>query len=235
MKISIITLFPEMFPSVLDTSILGRAQKKGLLEIEYINLRNFGEGTHQTVDDRPFGGGVGMVLKPDILARAVKNARSGERVADSKSNTQSPYVILTSASGSTFTQETAKKLSKMNHLILIAGHYEGVDQRFIDHYVDEEISIGDYVLTGGELPAMVLIDTAVRLIPGVLEKEEAVQHESFENNLLEHPQYTRPAVFEESDVPEVLTSGNHAEIEKWRHEQSMKRTKERRPDLLSGK
>lgn len=232
MKVSIITLFPEMFPAVLNTSIIGRAQKKGLLEVEYTNLRDFGEGVHQIVDDRPFGGGVGMVLKPDILAKAVKETCSKEQVADSTFDTRKPHVILTSASGSKFTQETAKKLSKIDHLVIIAGHYEGVDQRFIDHYVDEELSIGDYVLTGGELPAMILIDAAVRLIPGVLEKEEAVQHESFENNLLEYPQYTRPSVFEETAVPEVLTSGNHAEIEKWRHAQSIKRTQERRPDLL---
>ncbi len=219
MRITIVTLFPEIFPPILNSSILGRAQKKELLEFEFVNLRDFGQGPHKTVDDKPYGGGVGMVLKADVLARALQSVGVGK-------------VVLTSASGKTFNQPKAKELSKLDHLVIVCGHYEGVDQRFIDNYVDEEISIGDYVLTGGELPAMVITDAIARLIPGVLEKEEAIQKESFEGGLLEHPQYTRPEDFEGQKVPGVLLSGNHAGIEKWKKEQSLQKTGETRPDLL---
>lgn len=225
MKISIITLFPEIFPKILDSSIIGRAQKKGLVEFEFINLRDFGLGTHKVVDDKPYGGGVGMVLKVDVLAKAVQSLHS--KISNGKFK-----IILTSASGKTFTQSKAKELSKFDHLIIVCGHYEGVDQRFIDKYVDEEISIGDYVLTGGEIPALVLADSITRLIPGVIEKVEAIQKESFENNLLEYPQYTRPENFEGEKVPEVLLSGNHQEVEKWRQEKAIEKTKNVRPDLL---
>ena len=209
MKISIITLFPEMFKEVLETSILGRAQKKGLVEYELINLRDFGEGAHHTVDDKSFGGGVGMVLKADVLARAVKSVRSVKSV-------ESVMTVLTSASGAKFDQEIAKKLSKLDHIVIVCGHYEGVDERFVEKYVDEEVSIGDYVLTGGEIPAMVIVDSVTRLIKGVLEKDEATQKESFENGLLEHPHYTRPQSFEGLEVPSTLLSGNHKEIEEWK-------------------
>ncbi len=226
MRISIITLFPEVLKSYLNTSILGRAQKKGLVEIEVINLREFGEGKHQTVDDRPYSGGAGMVLKPEVLTRALKSITSKiSRGTKSK-------IILMSASGKPYKQQEAEQFSKLDSLIIVCGHYEGVDQRFIDKYVDEEISIGDYVLTGGEVPAMVVADSVIRLIPGVLEKAEATKNESFSEKLLEHPQYTRPEKFEGENVPSVLLSGNHQEIEKWRKQKSLEKTKKVRPDLL---
>lgn len=221
MKISIITLFPEMFEPVLNTSILKRAQNKQKITFELINLRSFGTGPHQIVDDRPYGGGIGLIFKADILAAAVKSVK----IDDS-------FVILTSASGTPYTQKNARLLSKKNHLIIVCGHYEGVDQRFIDLYVDEEISIGDYVLTGGEIPAMVIADSITRLLPGVLEKEGATEKESYENGYLEHPHYTRPDVFEGISVPDVLVSGNHGKIEEWRNRKSVEKTLKVRPDLI---
>ncbi len=246
MKISIITLFPEVFNPILNTSILKRAQKKNLVEFELINLRNFGEGRHQVVDDKPYGGGAGMVLKADILAKALKNITSklpttnyqSRRISfdeDSRFATKSKSglrTILMSASGTPYKQSGAKQFSQLDHLIVICGHYEGVDQRFIDKYVDEEISIGDYVLTGGEVPAMVIVDSVTRLVPGVLEKPEATVNESFSEGLLEYPQYTRPEDFEGEKVPEVLLSGNHAAVDKWRSQKSREKTKKVRPDLL---
>lgn len=224
MKISIITLFPDSLEPVINSSILKRAQRKGLVAFELIDLRNFGEGKHQTVDDRPYGGGAGMVLKPDVLARAVKAARLHR--------SSSQTVILTSASGTPYKQSKARELSKLDHIIIVCGHYEGVDQRFIDKYVNEEISIGDYVLTGGEIPALILADSITRLIPGVLEKEDATLDESFEKGLLEHPQYTRPEEFEGMKIPEVLASGDHKKIASWHQEQSEIKTKKIRPDLM---
>jgi tRNA (guanine37-N1)-methyltransferase len=223
MKITFITLFPEIFPTFLNFSILKRAQQKGLIEFEVINLRDFGQGVHKIVDDRPYGGGAGMVLKADVLAEALKSAKEGN---NSK-------VLLTSASGKTFDQAKARQLSEGEDLVIICGHYEGVDQRFIDKYVDEEISIGDYVLTGGELPSLVIADSITRLIPGVLEKVDATINESFEQNLLEYPHYTRPEEFEGIKVPEVLLSGNHLEIEKWKQKQSEEKTLVQRPDLIT--
>lgn len=225
MLISIITLFPEVFQPILNTSILKRAQQKGKVEFELINLRDFGEGKHKVVDGRPYGGGAGMILKADILTKALKSIQLRRGT---------PYVrtVLMSASGKPYKQRKAKSLSKLNHLVIICGHYEGVDQRFIDKYVDEEISIGDYILTGGEIPAMVIVDSMVRLIPGVLEKREATKEESFSNfQLLEYPHYTRPEIVEGEKVPEVLLSGNHQQIANWRKEQSVKKTKIIRPDL----
>lgn len=221
MKISIISLFPKQLLVTLNSSILKRAQDKQLVEFELVDLRLFGIGTHKTVDDKPYGGGVGMVLKPDVLTKALKSINSNQA-----------KVILTSASGKTLSQTIVKRLSKIKHLIIICGHYEGIDQRFIDKYVDEEFSIGDYVLTGGEIPALVIADCITRLIPGVLEKPEATINESFENNLLEHPQYTRPEDFEGLSVPETLISGNHQQITKWRQTQSLEKTRQVRPDLL---
>lgn len=238
MKISIITLFPEVFHPILKSSILGRAQKKGKVLFEFINLRDFGKGKHKQVDDRPYGGGAGMVLRTDILAKALAKVTGNRHQADTKKLSPDAYrlkpkVILTSASGKPYKQADAMRLSKIDHLIIVCGHYEGVDQRFIDKYVDQEISIGDYVLTGGEIPAMVIVDTIVRLIPGVLEKPEATQEESFSNYiLLEHPQYTRPEIFEGAGVPKVLLSGNHQQILGWRKEKSLQKTKKVRPDLL---
>lgn len=223
MKISIITLFPQIFDPILNSSILKRAQAKGKVKFELINLRDFGEGKHQIVDDRPYGGGAGMLFRADILSAALKK---------SKVKSKKSKVILTSPSGKPYKQTDARRLSKLDHIILICGHYEGVDQRFIDKYVSEEISIGDYVLTGGEIPSMIIADSIVRLIPGVLEKPDAVQNESFTENLLEGPHYTRPEQFEGKKVPKVLLSGNHGEIAKWRKEQSFKKTNQVRPDLL---
>lgn len=222
MKITFLTLFPEIFPPVINSSILGRAQKKGLVEFEVVNIRDFGIGNHKTVDDSPFGGGVGMVLKPDVLAAAVKSVRNA-----------SSLVVLTSASGQPYNQNKAKEYSKLDHLILVCGHYEGVDQRFIDLYVGQEISIGDYVLTGGELPAMVIADSITRLIKGVLEKEAATKYESYEDNLLEYPHYTRPAEFEGLPLPQVLVSGNHQKIDQWREQKAVEKTKKVRPELIS--
>lgn len=233
LKISVITLFPEIFAPVLNSSIVGRAQKKGFVNFTLVDLRKFGEGKHQVVDGRPYGGGAGMVFKADILATALKSAKC--KVKSAKCRT-----ILTSASGKPYKQVKARELSKLDHLIIICGHYEGVDQRFIDKHVDEETSIGDYVLTGGEIPAMIIADSVVRLIPGVLKKPEAIENESFSNyglpatnyTLLEGPQYTRPEEFEGLKVPEVLLSGNHGKIAKWRQEKSLEKTNKIRPDLL---
>lgn len=233
-KITIITLFPTQIKENLLTSIIGRAAKKGLVEYQIVDLREFGEGVHQVVDGRPYSGGPGMIFRADILAKALKKAISYQPSAISSK------IILTSASGTPFKQIKAQELSKFEHLIIICGHYEGVDQRFIDKYVDEEISIGDFVLTGGELPAMVITDAVVRLIPGVLKKEDATtnesfsifQHQSSNIQLLEYPQYTKPEDFEGLKVPEILLSGNHQEIAKWQKEKSLEKTKKIRPDLL---
>lgn len=240
MKFTIITLFPEVFEPILNSSILKRAQKKGLVQFELINLRNFGEGVHQVVDDRPYGGGAGMVLKADVLAKAVKKV-IGYRVQGTEEKIK-PVTILMSASGTPYKQSKATEFSTLDHLIIVCGHYEGVDQRFIDKYVDEEISIGDYVLTGGEIPAMAVVDSVTRLIPGVLEKPEATVDESFSTNhelqttnLLEYPHYTRPEEFEGMKVPGVLISGNHGEVKKWRMQKSLEKTKKVRPDLLTQK
>ena len=226
MKINIITLFPEVFNPILNTSILKRAQKKGKVSFKLINLRDFGEGKHKVVDDRPYGGGAGMVLKPDILAKALTQII---KISRSKKN---DVTLLMSASGKPYKQSRAKQLSKLDHIIIICGHYEGVDQRFIDKYVDEEISIGDYILTGGEIPAMAIVDSIVRLLPGVLEKPEATVNESFSDGLLEYPQYTRPEIFEGKKIPKILLSGNHAEISKWHKQKSLEKTRKVRLDLL---
>ena len=209
MKVDILTLFPKMFSGPFAESIVKRAGDKGLVEIAIHDLRDWGEGERRTVDDRPYGGGVGMILRVDIIEAALKDLR-----------TKNSRVILMDAGGETFTQEKARNFSKSEHLIIIAGHYEGVDHRVHEHLADEVISIGDYVLTGGEIPAMVITDAVVRLIPGVLEKPEATEIESFsQEGVKEFPQYTRPETYKGWKVPEVLLSGNHKEIEKWRKEQ----------------
>lgn len=237
MTINILTLFPQMFKGPFDESIIKRAQEKGLVEIKVHNLRDWAVDERGTVDDRPFGGGPGMVLKPEPIFAAVEEVVAGLVPAKRRATTRVATTILLSPQGQLFNQNKARELSTLDQLILICGHYEGVDERVREHLADEEISIGDYVLTGGELPAMVVTDTIVRLIPGVLEKEEATLSESFSVETghapsLEYPQYTRPENFRGWRVPEILLSGNHQEIKRWRQKQSFERTKERRPDLL---
>ena len=220
MKFDVLTLFPEMFES-LDESIIGRAKEKGLIEINLINIRDFSKDKHKKVDDTPYGGGAGMVIRPDVVYDAYSSIVDKENAK----------VIYLSPQGKVINQEKVKELSKEEHLILLCGHYEGIDQRVLDEIVDEEISIGDYVLTGGELPAMVIIDSVSRYVNGVL-NNESVKEESFSNNLLEYPQYTRPEEFRGKKVPDVLISGHHENIKKWRDEKSLEITKIKRPDLL---
>jgi len=222
MKIDIITLFPDMFKGPFDMSMMWKAQEKKLAQVNIIDLREFGVGPRRTVDDTPYGGGDGMVLKADVMVAAIESA---------KAKNPGARVIALTPSGHKFTQATAAKLALLPGLILLAGHYEGFDERIMD-YVDDQISIGDYVLTGGELPAMVVADSVIRLIPGVLGGEASAHDESFsEPNLLEYPHYTRPQEFRGATVPDVLQSGNHAEIAKWRHEKAIAKTKLFRPDL----
>jgi tRNA (guanine37-N1)-methyltransferase len=227
MRIDIITIFPKMFSPVLDESIIKRAQKKGKVRFFIHDLRIYSGNKHRKVDDRPFGGGSGMVMRAEPIFDAVKAMRRVSKI-------KKPKVILLCPQGKRLDQETAKRLSKEKQLILICGHYEGIDERVRQHLVDEEISVGDFVLTGGELPAMVLVDAVVRLLPGVLGDKNSLNFESFEGNLLEYPHYTRPAHYCGMKVPEVLLSGDHNKIEQWRRRQAVKRTKERRPDLLKG-
>ena len=219
MKFDVLTLFPEMFEP-LNSSIIGRAKEKNLIQINLINIRDFSKDKHKKVDDTPYGGGAGMVMMPDVVYDAYKS------VEDINAK-----VIYMSPQGKKLTQKKVEELAKQEHLIILCGHYEGIDQRVIDKIVDEEISIGDYVLTGGEIPAMVLIDSVSRYNSGVI-AEESIEEESFANGLLEYPQYTRPEVFEGVKVPEVLLSGHHANIEKWRKEKALEITKLKRPDLL---
>ncbi len=238
MQIDILTIFPKMFDAVLGESILKRAQALGLVKIHLYNLRDFSRDKHKKVDDRPFGGGPGMVLRPEPIFEAVEYIKSKNPClpAGRKNHPDTKGVgtkiILLSPQGKTLDQNLAKRLSKVNNMILICGHYEGVDDRVIEELVTDEISIGDYILTGGELAAMVLIDVVVRFIPGVLGDKNSIKQESFVNNLLEGPQYTRPANFRGMKVPKILLSGNHKKIEDWRKRKASKRTRERRPDLL---
>ncbi|MAD23728.1 MAG: tRNA (guanosine(37)-N1)-methyltransferase TrmD [Verrucomicrobiales bacterium] len=224
MKIDVLTIYPGMFPGPLDESIVKRARESGKLQLGFSDLRDYTHDRHRTVDDRPFGGGPGMLMKPEPLFEAVDNLRS--------KNTR---VILTSPVGRPFRQEIAKQMSNEDHLILVCGSFEGFDERVREHLADDEISIGDYVLTNGALPAMVIIDAITRLLPGALGDDESSQDESFSDGLLEYPQYTRPAEFKGMKVPEVLQSGDHGAIEQWRREQARLRTEQRRPDLLKNK
>jgi tRNA (guanine37-N1)-methyltransferase len=226
MRIDIITIFPKMFKAVLNESIIRRAQNKGKVEIYMHNLRNYSCDKHKKVDDRPFGGGSGMVMRPQPIFRAVEDIKA-------KVKTKKAKVILLCPQGEKLNQKVAKRLAKYKHLILICGHYEGIDERVRQYLVDEEISIGDYVLTGGELPAMVLVDCIVRLMPGVLGDKNSLNFESFKGNLLEYPQYTRPAKFKDMSVPSILLSGDHKKIQLWKTKEALKRTKKRRPDLLN--
>jgi tRNA (guanine37-N1)-methyltransferase len=221
MRIDVLTLFPAMFAGPLDESIIKRARRAGLLELNVYNLRDYAHDRHKTVDDRPFGGGPGMLLKPEPLFEAVE--------ALTREQTR---VILLSPAGRTFNQAIARELAQYDDLLLVSGHYEGFDERVREQLADDELSIGDYVLTNGALPAMVIIDAVTRLLPGALGDDQSAAEESFSHGLLEYPQYTRPAEFRGMRVPEVLLSGNHAEIAKWRAEQSRERTRTRRPDLL---
>ncbi|HZW48724.1 MAG TPA: tRNA (guanosine(37)-N1)-methyltransferase TrmD [Bacillota bacterium] len=225
MRIEILTLFPEMFEGPLHTSIIERAQKKGLVEIKLHQLRAYSLEKHHKVDEYPFGGGVGMLMQPDPVFAAWNEICS--------SLPQRPYLIYLSPSGKQLQQADLKRLAQKEHIALLCGHYEGIDQRIIDQLVSEEISIGDYVLTGGELPAMVLADGLIRLVPGVLGHDESSDDESFSDGLLEYPQYTRPAEFEGLKVPEVLLHGNHQKIAEWRRKQSLLKTWKMRPDLMA--
>jgi len=224
LKIDVITIFPSMLEGFLGQSILRRAREAGLVHINLIDLRDFTTDRHRTTDDRPYGGGPGMVMKPEPIFRAVEKVRT----PDSR-------VILMTPQGERFTQNHARELARESHLIFICGHYEGVDERVRQALVTDEISIGDYVLTNGALPAAVVIDAVVRLLPGALGAPDGAHQESFAAGLLEYPQYTRPAEFRGMRVPDVLLSGDHEAVARWRHEQALRRTRERRPDLLSGK
>jgi tRNA (guanine37-N1)-methyltransferase len=240
MKIDILTLFPEVCRAPLNESMMKRAQESGVLELRVHNLRNWTTDKHHVVDDSPFGGGPGMVMKPEPIFKAVEELRGKEaktsNVQHPTSNVElkRPKVILMSPTGRRFNQQIAAEFSRESHLLIICGHYEGVDHRVIEHLVDAEISIGDYVLTNGAIAAVVLVDAIVRLLPGVLGHEQSAADDSFSGGILEGPQYTRPAEFRGWKVPDVLLSGNHAEIAKWRKAQAEKRTRENRPDLLSG-
>ena len=222
MKFDVLTLFPEMFES-LNQSIIGKGKEKGLIDINLVNIRDFSKNKHKQVDDTPYGGGAGMVMKADVVYDAYKSL-----------NITKAKVIYMSPQGKVLNQKKVQSLAKEEHIILLCGHYEGIDQRVLDEIVDEEISIGDYVLTGGEIPAMVLIDSVSRYVDGVI-KKESTKEESFSNGLLEYPQYTRPETFLNSKVPEVLLSGNHQNIEKWRRQKSLENTYKKRPELLKNK
>ena len=223
MIIDILTIFPQMVAAPLRESIVGKAIDRQLIDVRVTNIRDFALDKHNTTDDRPFGGGSGMVMKPEPLAAAIASVRAAD---------PSVRVILLSPQGRMFKQEIAFELSRLQHICLVCGRYEGVDERIRNHYVDDEISIGDYVLTGGELPALIVLDSVARLVPGVLGSDESIAEESFVGGLLEYPHYTRPEIFEGHRAPEILLSGNHAAIRRWRRQQSLLRTRQRRPDLL---
>jgi len=225
MEFIILTLFPQAFESYLKVSLLARALSKKFIKIKLVDLRQFGEGPHKVVDLRPYGGGAGMVLRVDIMDKALTGLKG-------KKGKKGQAIILLTPQGKKFDQKTALKLSKLKTLIMICGRYEGFDERIRD-LVDMEISIGDFVLTGGEIPALAVLDTVARLVPGVVGKEQSLVNESFSEGLLEYPQYTRPEVYKGKRVPKVLLSGNHAKVEEWRKAEALKRTKKRRPDLLA--
>lgn len=220
MKIDILTLFPEIFPGPLGSSIIGRAVKNGIVEINAIDLRNYAHDKHASVDDKPYGGGPGMLMRADVLFEALSDLKKDGTV-----------VVLTSPRGEQFTQSAAVKMASIDHLLILCGHYEGVDERVIERFVDWELSLGDFVMTSGNIAAMAMVDAAVRLLPGVLGKDESSADESFSNGLLEYPQYTRPAEIDGMKVPEILLSGDHAKIAGWRTGKSLQITAQRRPDL----
>ncbi|GGG21585.1 tRNA (guanine-N(1)-)-methyltransferase [Lysinibacillus alkalisoli] len=222
MNITVLSLFPPMFDGVFGQSILKKAQDKGAVTLQVVDIRDYADNKHKQVDDYPYGGSAGMVLKPEPMFNAVEAITKGKQ----------PRIILMCPQGERYTQQKAEELAKEEELVFLCGHYEGYDERIREHLVTDEISIGDFVLTGGELGAMTVIDSVVRLLPGVLGQEASHVHDSFSTGLLEHPHYTRPADFRGMKVPDILLSGHHAKIEQWRDEQSLKRTYERRPDLL---
>ena len=223
-RFHILTLFPKMVMDGLNTSIIGRAIEAGLLEINAVNIRDYSTNKHMKVDDYPYGGGAGLVMQPEPVYRAYKDLE--------KDMKKKPRVVYLTPQGTTFHQEMAKELAKEEELVFLCGHYEGIDERVLEEIVTDYVSIGDYVLTGGELPAMIMIDAISRLVPGVLHNDVSAEFESFQDNLLEYPQYSRPEVWHDRKVPEILMSGHHANIEKWRREQSVIRTAKNRPDLL---
>ncbi|MGN1116718.1 MAG: tRNA (guanosine(37)-N1)-methyltransferase TrmD [Candidatus Ornithomonoglobus sp.] len=224
MRFDVLTLFPEMFRAVLGDSIIGRAEKAGLIKLNFIDIRDFTKNKHRKVDDTPYSGGGGMLMQAQPVFDAYMSVAAGL--------SYKPYTIFMSPQGSVFSQDKAIELSRYNHIVLLCGHYEGIDQRVLDEIADAEISLGDFVMTGGEIPAMAIIDTVSRLIPGVLANDGSFQNESHFQGLLEHPQYTKPQVWHERAVPEVLLSGNHKLIDKWKHEQSLLATLKKRPDML---
>ncbi|MGP0583638.1 tRNA (guanosine(37)-N1)-methyltransferase TrmD [Paenibacillus timonensis] len=240
MRVDVLTLFPEMFAGVFGSSILGKAREKGIVSYNAINFRDYAGNKHGSVDDTPYGGGGGMVLKPEPIFRAVEDLLgqpTGEENPDlsgEKAPVRAPRIILMCPQGETFTQKKAEELAQEDHLIFVCGHYEGYDERIREHLVTDELSIGDYVLTGGELPAMVVIDSVTRLLPGVLGNETSAVTDSFSTGLLEYPHYTRPVEFRGWKVPEILLSGHHANVDEWRRQEALRRTWQRRPDLLEG-
>ncbi|WP_068786082.1 tRNA (guanosine(37)-N1)-methyltransferase TrmD [Paenibacillus phocaensis] len=254
MRVDVLTLFPEMFAGVFGSSILGKAQEKGIVSFNAINFRDYAGNKHGSVDDTPYGGGGGMVLKPEPIFRAVEallglqtdgEARGGTGEAEPSiepiepglafgTTVRPPRIILMCPQGETFTQKKAEELAQEDHLVFICGHYEGYDERIREHLVTDELSIGDYVLTGGELPAMVVIDSVTRLLPGVLGNESSAVTDSFSTGLLEYPHYTRPVEFRGWKVPDILLSGHHANVDEWRRKEALRRTWQRRPDLLEG-
>ena len=234
MKIDILTIFPDMFKGPMTCSLINRARQKKILDINCIDIRSFTKDKHKKVDDRPFGGGPGMLMQVEPIYLSLKSVGVRKKNCLYKNPYKKPYVIYMSPQGNLLNTKKVKTLSKYEHLVLLCGHYEGVDERVLN-WVDEEISIGDYVLTGGEIPAMVVIDSVARMLPGVVKDKNSVEQDSFYNGYLDYPHYIRPAKFKNMKVPEVLLSGNHFEIEKWRIKQSVQRTKARRPDLLKAK
>lgn len=231
MRVDVLTLFPEMFEGVFHSSILGKAQEKGIISLNAVNFREYAGNKHGTVDDTPYGGGGGMVLKPEPIFHAVEDLLDQEQ--GNSTSSRPPRIILMCPQGETFTQQKAEELATEEHLIFICGHYEGYDERIREHLVTDELSIGDYVLTGGELPAMVIVDSVARLLPGVLGNEMSAVTDSFSTGLLEHPHYTRPVEFRGWKVPDILLSGHHANVADWRRKEALRRTWQRRPDLLT--
>lgn len=223
-KFDILTLFPDMFKAVFGDSIIARAKNNGLVEMNFINIRDFSQNKHKKTDDYPYSGGGGMLMTPQPIYDAYQSVV--------KTSENKPYTIYMSPQGKVFNQKTAVRLSKLEHIVILCGHYEGVDQRIIDMLVDEEISIGDFVLTGGEIPAMAVMDSIARMIPGVLASQSAYENESHFSGLLEHPQYTRPEEFMGRKIPEILISGNHAKIDEWKRKESIRNTYKKRPDML---